>query len=173
MASLSIQSLWNANVYIEGVGFVGAASEIEIPQPVRRMADYGGLGMMARIRIPVGWDVLESRIRWVSFEPAAISAALAAFNVISLQAMGDVQIISASGQISEGPAIFNMTGLFTDVGRVPIRGQENTEIESMFNAYHVELLYLGASVYVFDSLSNIFTIGGVDQLSNFRNNVGA
>lgn len=172
MATLSIQTLWNANVYVEGVSYLGAAAEVEVPQPIRLMQDYKALGMMASIKTPVGWDVMEARIRWSSFLPSLLSLEAQAFNMTSLSVLGDIQVLASSGQISEMPAIFNMTGLFTDVGRVGIQGQENAETDSVFNAYHVELFVNGLPIYVFDALSNTFTVNGADQLAQFKANLG-
>lgn len=173
MAVVSINTLWNASIYVGGIGYIGAAGEISVPQPIRKMADYKGLGMIGEVPLPVGWERMESRIRWVSFNGAIITSLLSAFTVIPIQAMGDVQIISSSGQIQEGSAIFNMTGMFSDPGEVGLRAQENAEFESTFLPYHVELIYLGLPVYVFDSLANTYTIAGVDQLANYNNNIGA
>jgi len=44
--NIQINSLANANVYIDGIGLLGRAEEIEIPQPRHRMIDYKGLGMV-------------------------------------------------------------------------------------------------------------------------------
>ncbi len=42
--NIQINSLTNANIYIDGVGLLGRAEEIEIANPKHKMIDYKGLG---------------------------------------------------------------------------------------------------------------------------------
>ena len=50
--NIQINSLTNANIYIDGVGLLGRAEEIEIANPKHKMIDYKGLGDRRKFRPP-------------------------------------------------------------------------------------------------------------------------
>ena len=45
MPNLSVNRITNANVYLDGIGLLGRAEEIEVAQPRHKMVDHKGLGM--------------------------------------------------------------------------------------------------------------------------------
>ena len=45
MANLSVNRITNANVYIDGIGLLGRAEEIEVAKPKHKMVEHKGLGM--------------------------------------------------------------------------------------------------------------------------------
>jgi phage tail tube protein FII len=46
------------------------------------------------------------------------------------------------------------------------------ETTSRVSVYHCELFVAGVQIYLYDVFANIYVVGGVDQLSNFRSNIG-
>jgi hypothetical protein len=45
MPNLAVNRITNANVYLDGVGLLGRAEEIEVAKPKHKMVDHKGLGM--------------------------------------------------------------------------------------------------------------------------------
>jgi hypothetical protein len=172
MGQLVVNTLWNVNVYLNGQDFLGRAAEVKIPQPKRMMTDYKGLGMAGRVEIPTGWDKLESTIKWSSFEPAVLSAVSLSSQLALVSCMGDLQTITAGGEISEAPVIYNFTGLPKDVGDIDFKAQELVEFTSVFAVYHCELYVAGVQIYLYDAMSNQYLVGGVDQLALYRAAIG-
>lgn len=172
MGQLVVNSLSNCNIYLNGVDLLGRAAEIKIPQPKRMRTDYKGLGMAARIKIPTGWDVMEGSIKWSSFDPDTIGQVALSSQSCSISALGDLQTISASGEIFESPVIYNFSGVPYDIGDVDFKSQELVEFTSMFDIWHVDLTVAGVQIYLFDAFSNQYIVNGVDQLSQYRANIG-
>ena len=172
MANLVINSLSNCNVYLNGVELLGRAAEVKIPQPKRIRTDYKGLGMAARIKIPTGWDMMESTIKWSSFDPDTISQVALSSQTCSISCLGDLQTLSANGEISESPVIYNFNGVPFDVGDIDFKSQELVEFTSSFDVYHVDLSVGGTQIYLFDAFSNQYVVNGVDQLAGYRANIG-
>jgi Bacteriophage tail tube protein len=172
MASLVINSLWNCNVYLNGNNLLGRAAEFEVPQPKRLMQPYKGLGMMGRIEVPVGWDKIEAKITWSSFDQTTIGQVLSSTGMQMFSAMGDLQVLSSSGESSELPVVYNLTGMTRDPGAIPFRAQENIGYVTLVTVYHVDLSVAGTQVYLFDAFSNQFVVNGVDQLAQYRANIG-
>lgn len=172
MSQLVVNSLSNCNVYMNGVGLLGRAAEVKIPQPKRIRTDYKGLGMAARIKIPTGWDMMEASIKWSSFDPLTILQVAQSTQTCHISCLGDLQTISASGEIAESPVIYNFTGMPYDIGDVDFKSQELVEFTSMFDVWHVDLSVGGVPIYLFDAFSNQYIVGGVDQLALYRANIG-
>lgn len=172
MASLVVNTLWNVNVYLAGIGLLGRAAEATVPQPKRLTTDYKGLGMAGRVKVPIGWDALESRIKWSSFDDTTIAQLASSTTMQQLSFLGDLQTLAAAGEIAEAPVIMNMTAICKDIGALDFKAQELVEFTSMFDVYHVDLSVAGAQVYVYDAMSNLYIVGGVDQLAQYRANIG-
>ena len=172
MASLVINSLWNCNVYLNGTSLLGRAAEFSVPQPKRIMQDYKGLGMMGRIEVPVGWDKIEADISWSSFYQTTIGQLMSSTGMQQFSAMGDLQVLSASGETSELPVVYNVTGMTKDPGVIPFKAQENISYKTEITIYHVDLSVAGTQVYLFDAFSNQFVVNGTDQLAQYRANIG-
>ena len=173
MTEVVINSLWNANVYLDGANLLGRVEEFEVPQPKQLMQDYKGLGMAARIEIPVGYDKLESSLKFSSFDWPSIQLAAVTTGLHDIVVMGDLQQISAAGETGHIPVICNLTATFKDPGKIPFKAQENVTLEADLVIYHIELVVAGLQIYLFDALSNQYIVGGVDQLAQYRANIGA
>lgn len=172
MSSLVVNSLSNANIYLNGVGLLGRAAEAKVPQPKRMMTDYKGLGMVGRVGIPTGFDKLEGSIKWSSFDPTTIVQLASIQKSALISMMADLQTLSSSGVISESPVIMNWTAIPKDIGDLDWKAQELVEFETMFEVYHVELSVAGVQLYLYDAFSNQYVVNGVDQLATYRANVG-
>jgi len=172
MAKLTITTLWNVNVILNGVNTLGRLAEFDVPQPKRLMADFKATGMASKIKIPLGWDELEATLKWESFDAATL-AALATMNApASLTLNADAQVISAAGVIQDIPVVGHLVGPVVDPGPVMIKGQENFSQDTKMSVWHVDLTVNGQQIYLFDALSNQYIANGVDMLAGFRGNLG-
>ena len=77
--NIQINSLTNANIYIDGVGLLGRADEIEIANPKHTMIDYKGLGMAGTAELWAGVETLESTIKWTSFDATTLTMSTSPF----------------------------------------------------------------------------------------------
>jgi len=114
--NIQINSLTNANIYIDGVGLLGRAEEIQIPQPKHKMIDYKGLGMAGTAELWSGVDKLEATIKWASFDPETLTLAASPFKTHSFQVRGSLEQYTSQGRSAELPVIYLMSGVFKDAG---------------------------------------------------------
>ena len=170
--NIQINSLTNANIYIDGVGLLGRAEEIEIAHPRQRMIDYKGLGMAGTAELWAGVAKLESRIKWASFDAEALTFAASPFQAHYFQARGNLEQYTSQGRSAELPVVYLMTGVFKDAGAPAFRQHQMVETTSAISIYHAELYVAGVQIYLYDVFANLYVVGGVDQLANFRSNLG-
>jgi len=170
--NIQINSLTNANVYIDGIGLLGRAEEAEIPQPRHRMIDYKGLGMAGSAELWGGVEKLEARLRWASFDAEVLTMAASPFQTHSFQVRGSLEQYTSQGRSAELPVVYLMTGVFKDAGAASFKHQAMVETASTISVYHCELYVAGTQIYLYDVFANVYVVGGVDQLSTFRANLG-
>jgi uncharacterized protein len=170
--NIQINSLTNANIYIDGTGLLGRAQEIEIAQPKHRMIDYKGLGMAGTAELWAGVEKLESRIKWTSFDAETLTTAASPFSSHQFQARGNLEQYTSQGRIAELPVVYLMTGVFKDAGNPIFRQHQMVETTTSISVYHCELYVGGVQIYLYDVFANIYVVGGVDQLATFRSNLG-
>ena len=170
--NIQINSLTNANVYIDGVGLLGRAEEIDVPQPSHQMIDYKGLGMAGTAELWAGVQKLEARIRWLSFDADVLGFAASPFKSHSFQVRGSLEQYTSQGRSAELPVVYLMTGVFKDAGMSSFKQQAMVETQSTVAVYHCELYVAGTQIYLYDVFANVYVVGGVDQLSQFRVNLG-
>jgi len=169
---ISVNRITNANIYMDGTGLLGRAEEIEIAQPRHRMADHKALGMAGTTEFWAGVDKLEAKIKWASLYPEALSAAASPFISHLFQVRGSLEQYTSQGRSGELPVIYLMTGVFKDAGSFTFRQHENVDSTSTITVYHSELYVAGKQIHLYDVLANIYVVDGVDQLAQFRKNLG-
>ncbi|MGH7931571.1 MAG: phage major tail tube protein [Candidatus Binataceae bacterium] len=169
---VAVNRITNANIYMDGIGLLGRAEEIEVAQPKHRMIDHKGLGMAGTAEFWAGVEKLEARIKWASLYPEALSAVASPFVSHSFQVRGNLEQYTSQGRSAELPVVYLMTGVFKDAGAFTFRPQENVDSTSAITVYHSELYIAGAQIHLYDVLANIYVVNGVDQLAHFRANLG-
>jgi P2 family phage contractile tail tube protein len=172
MSQIIISSVTNCNVYINGIGLIGRASEVEVPHPKQKLVDHKGLGMVGGIKVWAGVEPLEATIKWASFDFLTLSLAMAPFTAQRFQVRGNLVQDGSAGVVAELPIVYHMTGKFHDAGKSPFKQHEMVENTTMVNVTHSELFIAGVQVYLYDAFANIYVVNGVDMLANFRTNTG-
>ena len=168
---ISVNRITNANIYMDGIGLLGRAEEIEVAQPRQKMIDHKALGMVGTAEFWAGVEKLEAKIKWASLYPEALAAAGSPFVSHSFQVRGSLAQYTSQGRSGELPVIYLMTGVFKDAGAFVFKQHENVDTTSVISVYHSELYIGGSQIHLYDVLANIYVVNGVDQLSQFRANL--
>jgi P2 family phage contractile tail tube protein len=172
MANLSVNRITNANVYLDGIGLLGRAEEIEVAKPKHKMVDHKGLGMAGSAEFWAGVDKLEAKIKWASIYPEAETALNSPFQAHYFQVRSNLETYTSQGRTQEQPLVYLMTGIFKDAGAMNFKLHEGVDTTSVISVYHSELYIGDAQIFLFDVMANIYVVNGVDQLRTFRVNLG-
>jgi P2 family phage contractile tail tube protein len=170
--NVSVNRLTNANIYIDGVGLLGRAEEIEVAQPRHKMVDHKALGMAGTAEFWAGVDKLEAKIKWASLYTEALTVSSSPFGTHSFQVRGSLDQYTSQGRNAQIPVVYLMTGVFKDAGGLVFRQHENVSATSVIAVYHSELYVGGTQIHLYDVLANIFVVNGIDQLAQLRSNLG-
>jgi P2 family phage contractile tail tube protein len=169
--NISIQSLANAAIWVDGASLAGRAAKYDVPLPKKKFEDYKALGMAGETELPVGLEKLESTIEFTSFD-AAVLQALVDYNVHRFQIRGTVEVHTSQGLTAQLPAVFLMNAMVKDSGKVEGEAQQRVKYSAVMSVRYCELDFAGVQIYTYDVFANVYTVGGVDQLSQFRANLG-
>jgi uncharacterized protein len=105
-------------------------------------------------------------------DAATLTMSTSPFQTHSFQARGNLEQYTSQGRTAQLPVVYLMTGVFKDAGSPIFRQHQMVETTSVVSIYHCELFVAGVQIYLYDVFANIYVVGGVDQLSTFRSNLG-
>ena len=159
MAKIEINRITNANIYLDGANLLGRAEEVKLPDVSMTMQEHKALGMVGKVELPAGFDKLEGEIKWNSFYRDAMLSAANPYKSLALQ-------------IDEVPLVTFLTIMFKKNPLGTFKQHENAEFSSSFTCTYIKQVMDGEELLELDYLANIFRVGGVDQLTDYRINIG-
>lgn len=171
--AIQVNSLTNANVYVEGNNMLGRASEIELPNVTHKMSDHEGLGMIGMVEFFSGIEKLEGKIKWNAFYKDALGFISDPTRTVQLMVRGNLETYESAGKTAEVPVIVYLTVQFKSIPLGNYVQHENVELESDYSAYSVKMEIDGEPILEIDLLAQIYKVGGVDIMATYRANIGA
>lgn len=173
MGQVKINKITNANMYLDGVTLLGLVSEADMPDASVKMLDHQALGMAALRQIPAGLEAMESTIRWTCFDAATLKKCMNPYRTANLQLRTSLEVYGPSGRSDEQSVVIFMNGHFKNIPLGSFKQMENIELESRFNCTYFKVEIAGEQIIEVDVDANIWKVGGVDILRNYRTNLGA
>ena len=169
----AINTIFNANVYVNGNSQLGRASELKLPEIEISQDEYKGLGLVGTIKLPSGVEALEGEITWNSFYPDAFVQVYSPFKSVQLMVRANVQVFNASGLAEEVPMVTMVTATFSKNPLGTYKPKEKAEFASTYQATEIRQTIGGRETLYFNAFTNEYRVNGVDQLAKFRRNIGA
>jgi P2 family phage contractile tail tube protein len=171
MALMDVSRITNANIYLDGLSLLGRAEEVELAWPKAKMVDHKGLGMFGTGEFPAGIDKLEAKVKWASVYPEVL-ATMSIFASHQFQIRASKESYTSQGRTAEIPFVGLMTAQFKDGGPLNFKQHEQVDFPTTLVVYHCEYLLGGVQYLLYDLLANQYVVNGVDQLAQFRANIG-
>jgi len=172
MSKIQINRLTNANVYMDGNNLLGRAEEINLPMIKHKMTEHKALGMIGSAEFFSGIDKLECKIKWNSLYPDVLKKAANPFKTIQIQARASLETYNSQGKTQEVPAVAYLSGTFKEFPLGNIKAGDNAEYETTMAINYAKLIVAGEELFEIDILENIYKVGGIDIMQDYRNNIG-
>lgn len=172
MAEISIKRITNANVYVDGISFLGRAEECETPKIVHKMVEHKALGMVGTIEAWSGIEKMNAKFKWSSFYAEVLTKSANPWKAVSIQVRSSQETYSPAGRIAEVPVVIFLTGSFESIPTGVWKQHENVDCENSMAVSYCKVVVDGVQVVEFDAFSNIYKIGGQDGLATYRANIG-
>jgi P2 family phage contractile tail tube protein len=171
MALMNVSRVTNANIYLDGASLLGRAEEVELAWPKAKMVDHKGLGMFGTAEFPAGIDKLEAKVKWASIYSEVLPA-MSIFHSHQFQIRASIEQYTSQGRTAELPFVGLMTAQFKDGGPLNFKQHEQVDFPTTLVVYHCEYYVAGVQQLLYDVMANMYVINGVDQLAQFRANIG-
>ena len=154
--NITIQSLANAAIWLDGSSLAGRAAKYEIPFPKKKFTDYQALGLASELELPVGLEKLESTIEWSSFDQSVLSK-IVDYAVHMFQVRGNLEVYTSQGLTAQLPVVFLMNGMVKDV-RAMLRARAQTRVKTTttVNVWYSQLTVAGVQIFEYDAFANIY-----------------
>lgn len=172
MAGITLNTLNNANLYIDGNSLLGQAEEFKLPVVKFKMAEHKAVGMIGTIKLPSGFDALEGEVKWNSFYKDVWGKLLDPYTAIQLQARGSLETYNSQGRQAQVPYVVFLTGSFYEVPPGDFKQNDKAEFQSKFFATYMKQTVDGNDVLEVDVMANIYKVNGTDKLDLYRTNIG-
>lgn len=170
--NIQLNTLSNANIYIDGNCLLGRAEEFKLPTIKFKMADHKAVGMVGAIKLASGIEALEGEIKWNSFYQDVWGKLLDPFTSVQLQVRGSLETHTSQGRIAQVPYVVYLTASFYEVPMGDFKQNDKAEFSSKFYATYIKQQVNGQDVLEVDAMANIYKVNGVDKLDLYRTNIG-
>jgi P2 family phage contractile tail tube protein len=172
MAKIQVNRITNANVYVNGASQLGKAEEIKLPDITAIMTEHKALGMVGKMELPGGFDKMEGEIKWNSLYQDVAKVMANPFKAVQLQCRSSIEVYGAQGRTQEVPLVTYLTVQFKKNPAGTFKQHDNAEFGSSFSCSYIKQVIDGKDVLELDYLANIYIVDGVDQLADYRANIG-
>ena len=169
---IQLNTLNNANIYIDGNCLLGRADEFKMPDVKFKMAEHKAVGMIGTIKLPSGIDALEGEIKWNSFYQDVWGKLLDPFSAVQLQARGNLETHGSQGRITQVAYVVFVTASFYEVPMGSFKQNDKATFSSKFYATYIKQQVNGQDVLEIDAMANIYKVNGQDRLDAYRRNIG-
>ncbi len=172
MANIAVNKLTNANVYVDGVSFLGRAEEVTLPAIKAKTVEHKGLGMVGVVELPAGIEKMEAKIKWSSLYPEVLYKVANPYKPVQLQLRASLESFDSSGRIAQLPVVCFMTASFKTFPGIGFKHQDPAEVETELAVSYYKLQVGGMDVVEVDAFANIWKVNKEDILATYKANIG-
>lgn len=173
MASISVNRMTNANVYVDGSSQLGKVEEINLPDITNMMAEHKALGMVGKVELFSGIDKMEATLKWNAFYADVLTKFADPRKALKLQVRSSLETHDSSGLVAEVACVAYLTGQPKNFPAGNFKQHDNVEATSKMTITAYKLEIDGVPVVEFDAMANIYMVDGVDIFTTYRANIGA
>lgn len=161
----------NFNQFIDGVGYAGRATEVELPKLSRKMEEYRAGGMDGPVDIDMGQEKLEGNITLAEFSRAILEQhAITGVDGVGMRFRGAAVSDDASGTTDAIEIV--MRGRFKEIDMGTVKAGEDTPMKIAYTLSYYKYMVNGDTIIEIDLVNMICMVNGVDRLAEQRNALG-
>lgn len=172
MASIAVNRMTNANVYVNGTSHLGKVEEINLPEITHILSEHKALGMVGKFELFSGVDKMELTLKWNAFYADVLKAFADPRKALNLQVRSSLETYNSQGLLTEVPCVAYLTGYAKNFPAGNFKQQDNIEASSKMTLTAYKLEIDGNPIIEYDAMSNIYMVDGVDIFANYTANIG-
>ena len=165
------KKLKNFNQFIDGVGYAGRATEVELPKLARKFEEYRAGGMSGPVEIDMGQEKLEGNITLAEYSRAVLEQyATTGVDGVGMRFRGAALNDEAGGTTDAIEIV--MRGRFKEIDFGSAKAGDDTPMKIAYTLSYFKYMLNGEDIIEIDLVNMIEKVGGVDRLAEQRNALG-
>ena len=170
--ALEINRLTNALLWIDGKNYLGKIEEVNLPAPKYKMAEYKALGLQGVMEYYSGIDKMEMKLKINAPYKDLMRNIGNPLVKYKMMLRASLESYASGTRIGEIPYVVYVTASPKDFPLGNFKQNDNVELEMNFSVFAVKLEIGGEKLYEIDQEANVFIVGGLDILAQYRANLG-
>lgn len=167
-----IGTLYNANVYVNGVNHAGLAEEVTLPDLKPKMVEHKPLSGIGSFELPTGVDKMGMKIKWNFIAPEVLINAADFYSSQDVMIRANADIWDNGSRVASAPVIAFVRGLSKNLPAIALKHQDNPDIETELSVTGYKLEYNGRVLFEIDLFAQVYIVDGVDMMADYRANLG-
>jgi P2 family phage contractile tail tube protein len=167
-----INRMTQCAVFMDGNSLLGKVAEITLPVIKPKMVEHKAVGMQGTLRFPTGFEATEGKIKWASYYPDVAKRFARMNKFIPIQVRSSVESITNVGVVGEKALVIVLTIGSKGIPLGDFKQGDNVEMDTDFECYYMKQTFDNKDIVEFDPLNNLYVVDGVDQLAQYRKNLG-
>lgn len=174
MPQTTINKLTNGNIYLNGESYFGAFEEVSLPEVQAVLAEHKALGMIGKPEFPSGIDKMSCKIKWNGVVERALITIGDFYTPCLLQVRASLEKYDAmvQGRYAQAPVVASLRGQFKKLPGLQFKQMDNVEMESDFTVTGYQLKIDGVEIFDIDIIAQVFRVGNIDLMAQYRSNLG-
>lgn len=170
--ALDINKCTNANVYIDGTSHLGKCEEITLPDVSPKMAEHKALGMIGEFELPTVLQKMSAKFKWNAIYKNLMIQTFDFYRASRYMIRASIETWEGGSRTAQQPCVIYMTGTWKKNGGLVFKPGDNVETETELNVTAYKMEINNEEIIDIDVLTNVWRVYGVDQLAQFRVNLG-
>ena len=167
-----IQTLYNANAYVDGDNFAGIVEELTTPDFKPKMTDHKPLSGIGGIKIPTGLDEMTFKMKLNSIEPVLLAKSADFYTAQDIMIRANSDIWENDSRSESVPVTFFIRGRSTGVPAIGLKHQDNPDIELNYTVHYYKVEIDGVVLFEVDYYAQVYIVNGSDLMAAYRANLG-
>lgn len=161
--------LKNFNLFVDGRGYAGLVSELELPELSIQEEEYRGGGMDVPVKLDMGQEAMEATFKLADPDENALRLwGLADGGAVQFTARGALQ---RDGE-AVVPIVVNLRGSIPKLAMGSWKAGDPSETDFTMSVRYYRYNQGGEDLIEIDAINMIRKVGGVDQLQGIRQAIG-
>ena len=162
------KKLKNFTAFVDGRGYVGRVTEVEVPKLALKMEEYRAGGMDAAVEIETGMEKLENSLTFAEYDEDIYKMfGLVDGNAVSLTLRGARQNDQGTDEI-----IINLRGGYKELDSGTWKAGDDATLKASVALRYYKLTIAGKELIEIDVENMVRKINGKDQLADQRKALG-
>ncbi len=167
-----ITHLYSCNVYVDGNNLLGRSEEVSLPEINTVQSDHNALGLTGTPEFFSGLEKMEFSIKWNSLYKDVAKKYMNPVIAQQMQVRGSLETHTSAGRTGSEAAVAFLTVKPKTMGALEYKNHEKVATTTTYSVTSYKLVVGSEVIFEIDILANIYKVGGVDMLAQYRRDLG-